>query len=1197
MSTPRSLASAPPDPEQLFAGNARFELKRIVGEGGMGLVYEAYDHERALTVALKTVRALDAQTLYRLKTEFRARVDLEHRNLVRLGELLYDSGHWFFTMELVDGSSFVDWVCTGPCEEDAPDTSDSFIGPADGLEARLRSAITQLASGLEALHRDGKVHRDLKPSNVLVTRKGRVVVLDFGLVRENAGHSATHDVVGTAAYMAPEQARSPSVDASADLYSMGVMMYEAIAGRLPFDGAPLEILMRKQQEDPPPPLGANVSPELVTLCMELLSRRPEQRPSASAVIARLTARAQTEDRQPPFVGRSHELAQLVSALDGVASGVTKTVFVEGESGIGKSALVRSFVERVEQQRRSVLVLSGRCYERESVPFKGIDGVVDSLARELARLPAAEVNKHLSPEVEALSRVFPVLRRVTPIARMSVPRPASPVELRARAFRGLRMLLTSLAATQKLLLVIDDLQWADSDSIALLREILHPPNAPRMLVVITRRADTGPPPVLPGDVQTISLGRLTPEEGRALVALIAPGRDIDADSLVEDTGGHPMFLHELVRHPEDVRAASQRFDDALWARITRMDHHARRVLELVACAGAPLPQGIVGEALGYETPTITKVIDALRATSLVKTGGTRRNDPVEPYHDRVREAVVARVPEPRRRRYHERLAVVLASSKTATKDPLTVVRHLEAAGSAEAGELAIQGARRAEEALAFELAAALWQVAVEHGTYDEDERRELQMKRAQALSHAGRGADSAAAFLEAADGANAEIGFQCRRHAAHELLVSGHVQEGRALLRSVLVEIGEHPPTSTGAAMRMLVWRWARLALRGTGFRERGTPDARASLDELRLDVLRSASLGLSMVDSIHGAAFQARALLVALRMGDRRRIAYGLAFHAMYMAASGTRVPAARKLVAQARKLAVELNNPFLIGWARTGEGVAEFFAGHHAVALDILEDAEMQIRERSVGTSAELNHIRNFMLFALRRMGTYDRLRDRQVEYVRDALRRGDRYAATSYVWSSNVVWVAADDVERARADLASVVWSPPEEGLHLQHWFHVRAQAEVAMYIDDLAEIDSLAAPLRAFLGPAFAQVQAVSTETRYQLGRVAIRHGNSALARKEVSAIARRKEPYIRAFVRLVLAAADVIDGKHDAAREQLIGSITDAESCQMLTLAALARRRFAQLANDQAAIAEADAALRNRGIVDPERFARVFATWPE
>ena len=231
MSTPSRRLS----PESHFEGNARFELRRVLGEGGMGLVYEAFDREREMVVALKTVNAIDAQSIYRLKTEFRSRVDLEHRNLVRLGELLHEDGHWFFTMELVEGWPFLDWVRNG-----------------DGaVEAKLRDAVRQLATGVEALHRAGKVHRDLKPSNVLVTRKGRVVILDFGLVGESsqALHSAGVDLVGTAAYMAPEQARSPSVTAAADTYSIGVMIYEALAGRLPFDGSPLEILMRKQNEE------------------------------------------------------------------------------------------------------------------------------------------------------------------------------------------------------------------------------------------------------------------------------------------------------------------------------------------------------------------------------------------------------------------------------------------------------------------------------------------------------------------------------------------------------------------------------------------------------------------------------------------------------------------------------------------------------------------------------------------------------------------------------------------------------------------------------------------------------------------------------------------------------------------------------------------------------------------------------------
>ena len=1198
MSTPRGLAYAGSSEDlggEQFAGNRRFELRRVLGEGSMGIVYEAFDHERGMLVALKTVRRLDAQTLYRLKTEFRARTDLEHRNLVRLGELLHDDGHWFFTMELVEGWPFLDWVREGPGDPDDPTTP----------EMRLRDAVRQLASGLDALHRSGAVHRDLKPSNVLVTRKGRVVVLDFGLVGEAAPdrRSAGLDVIGTAAYMAPEQARSSSVAPSADCYSVGVMMYEALSGRLPFDGAPLEIITRKQNEDPLPPYSgqpANSSIfELSALCMELLRRRAQDRPSAAAIVKRLTARDIPDERPPPFVGRTRELSVLEAALDHVTELGASAVFVEGESGIGKSSLVRSFIDRVHQRHPAALVLSGRCYERESVPFKGIDNIVDALAHELMRRHPVDVALHLTNDVEALARVFPVLRRVSAIARLSVPRPASPVELRARAFRGLRALLASLAATQTIVIVLDDLQWADTDSIALLREILHPPNAPRILVVITRRSDAGERPDLPNH-DVLALGRLSPEEGRALIKLIAPGREAEADALVDDAGGHPMFMHELVRHvaaPLDRAPSAHRFEDALWARILRMDHRARRVLELIAVAGAPLPQGVIGQALDVEPPRLAKMLASLRATSLVRTGGTRTIDPVEPYHDRVREAVVARVPMPRRRRYHERLATVLLASPIAGKDPLTIVRHLEAAGHiAHAGELAINAARRAEEALAFELAAALWEVALRLGDPPEDVRRDMLLRRAQALSNAGRGPEAAIAFLVASKNATGALNFSCRRHAAHELLVSGHVHDGLALLRSVLAEIGDEIPTTSAAVKRQLAWRWLRIAIRGTRFRARITPDVRTAVDELRLDMMRSASLGLSMVEPLTGAALQARAVLVALRIGEPARFAYALCFHAMYLASTGTRVAAARKLVAQARQIAHEIAHPLLIGWTRAGEGIAEFFAGHHALSLDILEEAEGQLRERSVGTSAELNHIRNFMLFALRRMGAYDELRDRQTEYVRDALRRGDRYAATSYVWSSNVVHLAAGDPERAREDMATVTWSSPEDGLHLQHWFHVRARAEIAMYEDDRGEIDALVPQLRAFLGPAISRVEAVATETRYQLARVAIRNGDATLARKEIAKLDKVTVPYIRAFVRLVHAAAFALDHNPASARESLAGCIADAESCQMSTLAGLARRRFAELGGDQRAIADADAYLVTRGLADPERFARVFATWP-
>ena len=264
----------------------------------MGIVYRALDRDRDVTVAVKTLREMDAENLLRFKNEFRTLQGLQHPNLVNLGELVESGGHWFFTMELVEGINFFSYVRPRRC---AVGTDREIFGDEPTAEAafgarprayfdeeHLRSALRQLADALGTMHAAGFVHRDIKPSNILVTDAGRAVLLDFGFVIGIAQRSSDR-VVGTATYMAPEQAASQPVTAAADWYALGVMLYEALTGSPPIDGMPIEVLVKKQQYVAPRPstLVDGIPNDLDDLCMELLAISPAARPSGAEILRRL----------------------------------------------------------------------------------------------------------------------------------------------------------------------------------------------------------------------------------------------------------------------------------------------------------------------------------------------------------------------------------------------------------------------------------------------------------------------------------------------------------------------------------------------------------------------------------------------------------------------------------------------------------------------------------------------------------------------------------------------------------------------------------------------------------------------------------------------------------------------------------------------------------------------------------------------
>src|SRR5687767_1899066 len=314
-----------------FVGSERFEIRRRIGAGAMGIVYEAFDRERGMPVALKTMRTPTPGSLARLKQELRALADIAHPNLVSLHELHAHGDTWFFTMELLDGVDLVTYVAGDP--------------------VKLRTCVAQLAQAIQALHEAERLHGDIKPSNVLVTRAARVVLVDFGAIAA-IGDEAR---VGTPAYAAPEQARGEQTPAS-DWYAFGVVLYQLLTGALPFVGSSRAMLYDKQRYAAQPVRARNpdAPSDLATLCDALLRREPSERPTGSDVLARLAIaprrrwpRATDRDSQQLF-GRDAALVTLRSAFAEAERGTGGVVHVRGGSGLGKTTLLQTFTRQLER---------------------------------------------------------------------------------------------------------------------------------------------------------------------------------------------------------------------------------------------------------------------------------------------------------------------------------------------------------------------------------------------------------------------------------------------------------------------------------------------------------------------------------------------------------------------------------------------------------------------------------------------------------------------------------------------------------------------------------------------------------------------------------------------------------------------------------------------------------------------------------
>ena len=840
-------------------GGDRFVIQRRLGAGGMGVVYQALDRERNQVVALKTLRDLDAAALVRFKNEFRALADVRHPNLVALYELVSTTSDIFFTMELVEGEalSAPDVASTdrsgaarrddralrhrragamtqstqagkrGLARRQRPTTPRAPTPPSARSRRSTCRACARAAAarrGRRRAARAGKLHRDLKPSNVLVTarRARRDPRLRPGDRAWRGERSRRSDgaLVGTAAYMAPEQGARLPLGAASDWYAVGVMLYEALTGRLPFVGRSTDVLMDKQQSSRRRRASScrDVPRDLDALCIELLRRDPAARPAGHDVLRRLggdhrrpsrAAPSRSSSRPAPlFVGRERAPRGARAARSPRRARGTRRRRASSTAtrAWARARWCAASSTSAEAQRARV-VLSGRCYERERCPTRRVDSLIDALSQHLAQLPPHRGRGAPAARRAARWRAcFPVLRQVEAVT--AAPRRGGAARRSARAaparLRRAARALARIADGARWCSRIDDLQWGDADG-----------GAARRAHAAARRAGAAARRLPPhrGSAATArfcarcsgsrrrarSTARASSTSARSSGPRAAAGATLlgvdGPRELSTRRSASPrrpaatrFFIDELARHARDGAAGAGRrcisLDEVLRARLRRLPAGGAR-----GCSrSSPSPAARSPLAVAQRAAEVDRAAGAgaAQAANLVRTRGAADAALVESYHDRVREAVL--------RAARRRAALRACTCGWPSRSSVAARRRR---GAGRALRAAPASTRAPPSTLPSSPPSARPRrspsIAPRGSTASRSSCGRRRARRERARRCASRSATRsptpaaaprrADAYLAAAAGADRPAeALDLRRRAAEQLLRSGHIDEGIAALQ-------------------------------------------------------------------------------------------------------------------------------------------------------------------------------------------------------------------------------------------------------------------------------------------------------------------------------------------------------------------------------------------------------------------------------